>query len=410
MEEEPEPPREHAGELERTHLRDGAVAADRREVALVPVVERLARALLEIAANVLRGEGAHLHGRGSDAGHRLAVRRGGGEIADDEDLAMPWHAEVGLHLYSARTIERGAEILAQRRGRIARGPQDRVRVDPLTTHHHVMRADVGRERAGAHVDADVREVASGVLAQRVWIRWQDARTALEQHDARLGGIDAAKVVTERSARDGREHAGQLDARRSAAHDDEGEPRGALLRIVGRLGALERGEHAPPDLHRVVDALEARRERLPFRVREVRVARAGADDEIVVLVLAALARGHLPSLDVDVRDFFHEHRRALMVAQQPANGRRDVGGRERRRRHLIEQRLEEMMVRAIEHEHVHVVAPERARCIQPTEPATDDDDTGAAALGHPGGRWRGHGRLTIGRGSSADADGARSSSA
>ena len=49
------------------------------------------------------------------------------------------------------------------------------------------------------------------------------------------------------------------------------------------------------------------------------------------------------------------------------------GRQRRRRHLIEQRLKDVVVMAIDHGHVHVGGRERAGGVQPAKSAADDDD-------------------------------------
>src|SRR3954469_23220621 len=51
VEEQPEPPREAAGDVEAAEVRDCAVAPDRREVALVSVMKGEAFALLEVSAD-----------------------------------------------------------------------------------------------------------------------------------------------------------------------------------------------------------------------------------------------------------------------------------------------------------------------------------------------------------------------
>src|SRR5262249_50812602 len=65
---------------------------------------------------------------------------------------------------------------------------------------------------------------------------------------------------------------------------------------------------------------------------------------------------------------------LLFAQNPADRRGDVAGRQRRGRHLIEQRLKEMIVVAIEQRHAHVGATKGARCVEAAEAAADDDHT------------------------------------
>ena len=112
--------------------------------------------------------------------------------------------------------------------------------------------------------------------------------ALHQHHARIARIDAAEFAAQRVARDLGERAGELDAGRAAADDDEGEPGGALAPDRFALGVLEGGEDARADLERVVERLQAGRVRRPFVVAEVVVRGARGDDQVVVGQLAAVS--------------------------------------------------------------------------------------------------------------------------
>ena len=53
-----------------------------------------------------------------------------------------------------------------------------------------------------------------------------------------------------------------------------------------LGRLERQQHPPPDLQRIVERLQARRARRPLGMAEVRVRGAGRDDQVVVRIDAS----------------------------------------------------------------------------------------------------------------------------
>ena len=83
-------------------------------------------------------------------------------------------------------------------------------------------------------------------------------------------------------------------------------RPALVRVVGQLGALERREDALTQPDRVVDALEAGRVCLPFGMAEVRVTRAGRDDQEVIREFAAGLVDDDPPRDVHPLDVRHEH--------------------------------------------------------------------------------------------------------
>ncbi len=63
----------------------------------------------------------------------------------------------------------------------------------------------------------------------------------------------AEVAAHRVAGDLADLAGELDARRAAADDEEGEPGAPSLGVVVGLGGLERREDAAADLDRVLEA-------------------------------------------------------------------------------------------------------------------------------------------------------------
>jgi hypothetical protein len=66
-----------------------------------------------------------------------------------------------------------------------------------------------------------------------------------------------------------------------------------------------------------------------------------------------------------------------MAQDVADRRGDVPLGEHPGRDLVEQRLEEVVVGAIDHHHLDRRAPQGLGGEQPGEPAADDDDVAAA---------------------------------
>src|ERR1700741_3329387 len=81
VDEQPEPPRRRSREPELRQLHDRRIAADRRERAVIPIVERRRVPARQACADVLRRTGAHLlRGRG-DAGHRHAILLDAREVA-----------------------------------------------------------------------------------------------------------------------------------------------------------------------------------------------------------------------------------------------------------------------------------------------------------------------------------------
>src|SRR5690606_9818147 len=115
-----------------------------------------------------------------------------------------------------------------------------------------------------------------------------------------------------------------------------------------------------------------RVRLPFAVTEVRVLRTGREHEVVVRHLA-IAQPHDARIRIDVDCLTEPHLHVALMAQDRADGLRDVAGRQRRRRHLVEQWLEEVEVLAIYERDADVRPPQRAGEIKAAEPAAYDDD-------------------------------------
>ena len=94
-------------------------------------------------------------------------------------------------------------------------------------------------------------------------------------------MDAAEVLAQRLPRDLGERAGQLDAGRPAADDDERQQPPLPAGVGFALGRFERQQHPPPHLERIVERLEAGARGRPFRMTEVGVRRAGREHEVVV---------------------------------------------------------------------------------------------------------------------------------
>ena len=86
-------------------------------------------------------------------------------------------------------------------------------------------------------------------------------------------------------------AGELDAGRAAADDDEGEQRLAGLGIGLELGFLERQQQPAPHRRRVLQRFETGRIRLPVVMAEIGMLRAGAEHQIVERHVGAVAKMH-----------------------------------------------------------------------------------------------------------------------
>jgi hypothetical protein len=103
-----------------------------------------------------------------------------------------------------------------------------------------------------------------------------------------GGVDAAEVSPQRACCQ-HHRAGDLDARRAATDDDEGQPRGTFDRVLRALGFLERGIELAPQMLGVGQCLEAVGRLRPLVVAEVGRLRPAGDDQAVVVEVLPRSR-------------------------------------------------------------------------------------------------------------------------
>ena len=184
----------------------------------------------------------------------------------------------------------------------------------------------------------------------------------------------AKITRQRLPRDLGQRAGHLDPGRAAADDDKGQQLLTSLRIRLAFCMHEREEHTAADGQGILERLESRGERMPFVVAEVRVGRAAGHNQIVVRELAVGQYQALP-LAIDAVDLRQQYLGIGLMPQNPSNRGGNVARRQRCHRHLIQQRLEDVMVAAIDDGQPDAGVAQGAGGIQATESTADDDDMG-----------------------------------
>ena len=106
--------------------------------------------------------------------------------------------------------------------------------------------------------------------------------------------------------------------------------------------------------------------------EVGVRGTGGKDEVVVGKMRAGGEAHATGLHVDCVDLVHEDLGVGLVAQDGADGLGDVCRRKDRERHLVEQRLEGVVVLAIDDGDVDGEVAQRLGGVKASESCTDDD--------------------------------------
>ena len=170
--------------------------------------------------------------------------------------------------------------------------------------------------------------------------------------------------------------GHLDTGRPAADDDECQI--ALAGVGSSLGVLECRQHAAANLGCFLNRLEPRCMHLPFRFAEIVVHGAGSDDEAIEWD-SLLAEQHSPAGNVKTRDFTKYDAAIMLSPEHGTQRRRNIGRRQAARGDLVQKRLEQMKVAAIDQGDVDVGATQRLRRGEPAESAADNDDL--VAIGH-----------------------------
>ncbi len=92
---------------------------------------------------------------------------------------------------------------------------------------------------------------------------QNAGAGFHQQNAEMVGLKVAKVLADHEASELRNGAGHFDAAGAAANNDARQQRLLFGGAVRSFGLLKRQKKAMPDLPRLVDRLETRRQSLPL---------------------------------------------------------------------------------------------------------------------------------------------------
>ena len=175
------------------------------------------------------------------------------------------------------------------------------------------------------------------------------------------------------ARNLRQGTGEFDAGRAAADNRESQPRLATLRIRLQFGAFKCGQDLRANGQRVIQGLQAARMFGPIIVTKVGMGRAGGDDEIVVLK-GLLAQVHALRREIDRLHLAHQHRSIRLATQDMSQRRRNRGCRQSRRSHLVQQRLKQVVVAAVDQRDVHVRRTQRPNGPQSAEATAHDYDS------------------------------------
>ena len=190
----------------------------------------------------------------------------------------------------------------------------------------------------------------------------------------------AEITPQHDARELGKRASQFDAGRPAAHHDNRHQRLDRGRIALRFRSLEGQQHFAPDAQGVLERLQSGREFRPFRMPEVAGGSTERDHEVIILQPMVgehdLARGK-----VEVAHLVHQHGHVRFVRENGADGLGDFRGGKPCRGDLVEQRLKEVMIRAIHQRHARGGMMKFLAEGQSSEPRPEHHDVRLFALRH-----------------------------
>jgi hypothetical protein len=182
-------------------------------------------------------------------------------------------------------------------------------------------------------------------------------------------------------------AGQFHPYRATPDDDEGQQPAALGLVGGDLGPREGEQQPAVDVGRILDDFEAGCDRCPLVMAEMGMRRAGGQYQHVIGDGQPVPGPHSPCRGVHARCMRHHDGDVALPAEDGTHRPSDVAWRERGGRHLVEQRLEQVVVVPVDQRDLDGGAGQRPRRLQPAEAGAQDDD--AQGISGRGG-WVEHG--------------------
>ena len=285
----------------------------------------------------------------------------------DDDAA----AAVFLHVKSVEAVD----------GAHARRPDDGARLDFL--QRRVLGSAEGlvakrfavvvRDHHRAlHGDLFLFKHAHGLVAQLLRHHHEDAGVCADEMDFDLAEVDCMVLLLKDVVDEFGEAARTFDADGARADEDEGQKSLALCRILFTRGFFEDLEDVAADLDGVDERLQGQRVFLDALRAEEVWRRAERDDEMIVVDLALIG-AHGLRRRVDSLDFGEQEVDVRSAAEKASDRVDDLVRREHRGRHLIEQRLKDLIVVVVDDEDIDRLVRELSRRTYACNAAAQDDD-------------------------------------
>src|SRR5437868_2895218 len=146
-----------------------------------------------------------------------------------------------------------------------------------------------------------------------------------------------------------------------------------------LREFERQQYPAADLSCIFQRLQARSELRPVVSPEVGMGSSGGNHEVVIGNLVALLEANAPALEVEADYIADQHLHILLASHHAADRRCDVCGRQRSQSHLVQQRLEGVVILAVKNRNVDIRFGESQRGLEPAESAADNHNSWTIVL-------------------------------
>ncbi len=197
---------------------------------------------------------------------------------------------------------------------------------------------------------------------------------------RLTRIDLAVIAGQDAMCQLGDLADDLDACRARPHHDKREISFAFRRVGCQLCHFERTQYVIPEVPSILQRLHSGREFRPLVVPEIRMGCASRYHQCVVRqrYSCSVRRDYRngSSLQVEVHDLAEYHIGVLLFLHNATQRRCDQALRQDAGRNLIQQRLEQVMVRPVDYRQVDIGLRQDSADVDAAETAANHNDFGA----------------------------------
>src|SRR5580704_14354448 len=207
-------------------------------------------------------------------------------------------------------------------------------------------------------------------------RSQNPGRPVNEYDSNESRINPPEARSKSGTDKHRQSPGQLYTGGTSSHHNEREQVTVPVGILFRLCQFKRMQDLVSSSHSIRDALHARGKLPKLVMAEVAVCSTRGEDEVVIRErnIAAVSVSCIYTLLFLVypRHLAHDNQSIPLISKDPTDRRSNLTGGEHCCRHLIEQWLKQVVVGAVDQDHLRRCLPEGLRGSQSSKTAANDD--------------------------------------